>query len=235
MDLTLIIPAFDERERIVATLRSATEFLESRRWSFEIVVVDDGSSDGMAALVEEFARANSHVRLLQNDRNRGKGFSVRHGVTAASGDIMGFIDADNKTGMDALDGAMALLASGCDGVIGDRSLAESRVEVPRRRYRQWGSELFRLLLRHALGLGAFPDTQCGFKFFRAAVMRDLFERQRIDGYMFDVEILLLARRSDYDLRQLPVRWRDDPDSRFNPLWSSVRNVIELARIVWSHR
>ena len=235
MDLSLIIPAFDERERIVATLRSATEFLESRPWSFEIVVVDDGSSDGMAALVEEFARSNSHVRLIRNDSNRGKGFSIRHGVTAASGDVMGFIDADDKTGMDALDGAMALLASGCDGVIGDRSMAESRIEVPRRRYRQWGSELFRFLLRHAIGLGAFPDTQCGFKFFRAAVMRDLFARQRVDGYMFDVEILLLARRSGYDLRRLPVRWRDDPDSRFNPLWGSVQNVTELARIVWSHR
>ena len=149
--------------------------------------------------------------------------------------MVGFIDADDKTDLAALDGAMTRLHQGCDGIIGDRTLSDSDIAVPRRRYRQWGSGLFRWLMRCSVGLGGFPDTQCGFKFFRAEVARDLFQRQQIDGYMFDVEILLLATRSGYELERLPVRWRDDPDSRFNPVWGSLRNASELIRIRRLHR
>ena len=102
--------------------------------------------------------------------------------------------------------------------------------MPRRQYRQWGSEQFRLLLRWWLGLGDFPDTQCGFKFFRGPVLRDLFEQARTDGYMFDVELLLLATRRGYRISRVPVCWRDDPDSRFKPLSGTLRNLRELARI-----
>jgi hypothetical protein len=114
-------------------------------------------------------------------------------------------------------------------------LDASRIAVQRRRYRQWGSDAFRRLLHALIGLGGFSDTQCGFKFFRAEIMRDLFARQRIDGYMFDVEILLLAARSGYQIRSIPVEWSADPDSRFNPVIGMARNLGELARIRWMHR
>ena len=235
MDLSLIIPAYNEAERLGSTLSSAIAFLDSRSWSYEIIVVDDGSTDGMEALVDDFARRFLQVRALHNESNRGKGFSIRVGVSQGSGEVVGFIDADDKTDLAALDGAMAHLRQGCDGIIGDRTLANSDIAIPRRRYRQWGSNLFRWLMRRSVGLGAFPDTQCGFKFFRAEVARDLFQRQQIDGYMFDVEILLLAARSGYEIKRLPVRWRDDPDSRFNPVSGGLRNARELMRIRRMHR
>ena len=235
MDLSLIIPAYNEAERLVSTLSSAIALLDSRSWSYEIIVVDDGSTDGMGALVDDFARRFPQVRPLHNESNRGKGFSIRVGVSQGSGEVVGFIDADDKTDLAALDGAMAHLRQGCDGIIGDRTLASSDIAIPRRRYRQWGSNLFRWLMRRSVGLGAFPDTQCGFKFFRAEVARDLFQRQQIDGYMFDVEILLLAARSGYEIKRLPVHWRDDPDSRFNPVSGGLRNARELMRIRRMHR
>ena len=235
MELSLIIPAFNEAERIVGTLRSAIAFLDTRPWSYEIIVVDDGSTDGMGALVDDFSRRCSKVRSLHNEGNRGKGFSIRIAVSHARGEVMGFIDADDKTDLGALDGAMAHLEQGSDGVIGDRTLISSDIAIPRRRHRQWGSDLFRWLMRRLVGLGSFPDTQCGFKFFRADVARDLFQRQQIDGYMFDVEILLLAARSGYRIERLPVSWRDDPDSRFKPVSGGLRNARELIRIRRLHR
>lgn len=235
MDLTIIIPGYNEEGRIVLTLEQSAAYLCRQPWSWEIVVVDDGSADQMSARVEEFARSWPQVRVLRHTPNRGKGYAIRQGVAAARGRYIGFADADYKTDIAALGPAVQLLESGCDGVIGDRTLSQSRIAVPRRRYRQLGTELFKGVLLRAMGLGGFGDTQCGFKFFRAEVMRDLFARQRVNGYMFDVEILLLAVRAGYRIERLAVEWRDDPDSRFKPLSGTWRNLRELARIRWLHR
>jgi glycosyltransferase involved in cell wall biosynthesis len=172
---------------------------------------------------------------VRQPENRGKGAAVRRGLEVATGELIGYIDADDKTDISALDQVTEAVAAGADIVIGDRTLSASDIQVPRRRYRQWGSEQFRRLLRWWMGLGEYPDTQCGFKFFRGAVMHDLFRSVQTDGYMFDVEILLLADRAGYTVRRIPVRWRDDPDSRFHPLWGSLRNLRELARIRRTHR
>ncbi|MBM3278859.1 MAG: glycosyltransferase [Candidatus Handelsmanbacteria bacterium] len=235
MDLTLIIPGYNEEGRIALTLERTAAYLAAQPWQWEIVVVDDGSADRMSARVEEFARAWPQVRGLRHHPNRGKGYAIRQGVAAARGRIIGFTDADYKTEIAALGRAMELLRVGADGVIGDRTLAQSRIAVSRRRYRQVGTEVFRGVLLRLMGLEGFGDTQCGFKFFRAEVMRDLFSRQRVDGYMFDVEILLLAARAEYRIEKLGVEWRDDPDSRFKPLSGTWRNLRELGRIRWMHR
>lgn len=235
MDLSLIIPGYNEAQRIGLTLEKAAAHLRARPWSWEIVVVDDGSDDGMAARVEEFARVCPAVRCLRHSPNRGKGYAIRRGVEAARGQYIGFMDADYKTDIAGVDAAMRCLEEGRDGVIGDRTLSRSQIAAPRRRYRQWGSEVFRKVLLRLMGLGEFGDTQCGFKFFRAEVARDLFSRQRVDGYMFDVEILLLAVKAGYRIERLPVEWRDDPDSRFKPVRGTLRNLRELARIRWMHR
>ncbi len=235
MDLTLIIPGYNEAARIPLTLEHSAAYLAGQPWQWEILVVDDGSADQMSARVEEFARQWPQVRVLRHTPNRGKGYAIRQGVAAARGRYIGFTDADYKTDIAALGPAMARLEEGADGVIGDRTLSQSRIGVPRRRYRQLGTELFRGVLLRVMGLGDFADTQCGFKFFRAEVMRDLFARQRVDGYMFDVEILLLAVRAGYRIEKLAVEWRDDPDSRFKPLSGTWRNLRELARIRWMHK
>jgi dolichyl-phosphate beta-glucosyltransferase len=235
MDLSLLIPAYNEHARILQTVDSVGSFLATRSWTHEILVVDDGSSDGTADIVEQGMSARPGLRCIRQRRNRGKGAAIHHGLASAKGQVVGFIDADDKTEINALDEVFRQLQSGADIVIGDRTLAGSEIAVARRPHRQWGSDQFRRLLAWWMKLGDFPDTQCGFKFFRAEVMRELFARMRIDGYMFDVELLVLATQSGKSVVRVPVQWRDDPDSRFNPVFGSLRNLRELARIRRLHR
>ena len=235
MDLSIVIPAYNEEKRILIALEQTLALLQQRPWSYELLVVDDGSADRTAACTAEYAREHPQVRCVQNDRNRGKGYSVQHGVAEAQGRYIGFMDGDYKTDIAALDQVMPLLAAGWDGVIGDRTLSATEFVVARRRYRQWGTEAFGWLLRTLMGLGEFGDTQCGFKFFQAAVARDLCARQQVAGFMFDVELLLLARQLGYRIAKIPVKWRFDPDSRFNPVTGTLANLKDLARIRWAHR
>ncbi len=235
MELSIVIPAFNEEKRIGITLEKSIEFLAQRPWQYELLPVDDGSVDATVERIGELARQHPQIRCIENERNRGKGYSIRHGISEAKGCYIGFMDADYKTDISALDAVMPLLANGADGVIGDRTLGQTEITRARKGYRQLGSDVFRGMLQTLMGLRQFGDTQCGFKFFRAEIIRDLFDRQKVDGYMFDVEILLLASRLNYRIDKIPVKWTFDPDSRFNPVVGMVRNMSELARIRWRHR
>lgn len=235
MDISVIIPAYNEEKRIAFTLEKSIDFLQQRSWQYELLPVDDGSRDATVERIAEVAREFPQVRCVLNGQNRGKGYSIRHGLEEAQGNFIGFMDADYKTDIAALDHAMELLESGACGVIGDRTLGKSEIARERKRYREMGSIVFRRGLQMLMGLRGYDDTQCGFKFFRAEVMRDLFSRQKVEGYMFDVEILLLAGKLGYALERIPVKWTFDPDSRFNPVTGMIRNLGELARIRWEHR
>jgi dolichyl-phosphate beta-glucosyltransferase len=235
MDLSIIIPAFNEENRILVTVEKTVRFLRERPWRYELIVVDDGSSDHTAEKVQKAYVSCASVRCIRNPENRGKGYSVRQGVRVAQGGIVGYMDADYKTEISCLDRVVELLETGCDGVIGDRSAEASTIAVPRRGYRQIGSRVFRVLLHRLIGLDHLGDTQCGFKFFKRNIVQALFSRQRVDGYMFDVEILLLAKRCGYSIEAIPVLWQDDPDSRFNPVSGMARNLGELVRIYWGYR
>ena len=235
MDISVIIPAYNEEKRIAFTLEKSIEFLQQRPWQYELIPVDDGSQDATVAHIAEVACDFPQVRCVLNGKNRGKGYSIRHGLGEAKGRFIGFMDADYKTDITALDHAMELLGNGVCGVIGDRTLGGSEIARERKRYREIGSNAFRRGLQMLMGLRGYDDTQCGFKFFRAEVMRDLFTRQKVEGYMFDVEILLLANKLGYPIERIPVKWTFDPDSRFNPVTGMMRNLSELARIRWEHR
>lgn len=235
MDISVIIPAYNEEKRIAFTLEKSIDFLQQRSWQYELLPVDDGSRDATVERIAEVACEFPQVRCVLNGQNRGKGYSIRHGLEEAQGNFIGFMDADYKTDIAALDHAMELLESGACGVIGDRTLGKSEIARERKRYREMGSIVFRRGLQMLMGLRGYDDTQCGFKFFRAEVMRDLFSRQKVEGYMFDVEILLLASKLGYALERIPVKWTFDPDSRFNPVTGMIRNLGELARIRWEHR
>lgn len=235
MDLSIILPAFNEENRILHTLENSLQFLESRPWSYELIVVDDGSVDGTAEAVRNVHGKTTSVSCLMNGQNRGKGYSVRQGVNNARGSVVGYMDADYKTDIAGLDRVMESIEAGCDGVVGDRTQASSIIVRPRRGYREVGSQLFKEMVHALLGLQNLGDTQCGFKFFKKNVMATLFTKQVVDGYMFDVEILLLANRLGYSIKPIPVVWEYDPDSRFNPMTGMVKNVGELLRIYWSHR
>src|SRR6185436_18242779 len=159
-----------------------------------------------------------------------KGLGVRTAVFMAQGQIIGFSDADNKTPISEFAKLDAPLRAGAEMAIGSRGLPETVIECPQPLIRRLGSKAFAVVMQLIVGLQGIADSQCGFKFFKADVARYLFERQRIDGYMFDVEILAIALRARFSIAQVPVRWRDDKDSRFHIISGGLRDLRELIAI-----
>lgn len=222
--LTVVIPAFNEERRLPATLAAVVAHLRERGVPFEVVVADDGSADGTAALA---ADAGTEVRVLRLP-HRGKGAAVRAGVLASSGDLVLMTDADLSTPMAELDGLLAALARS-DIAIGSRNVAGARVAVPQRVGRRVMGRTFNLLVR-ALLLPGLRDTQCGVKLYRREAALAVFERCRSDGFAFDVEALAVARGLGYQVAEVPVEWRNSSDSRVRPLVDVPRMFLELLAI-----
>ena len=228
-ELSIIFPSYNEAARLPDTLRRVLEFCRREFDRFELIVVDDGSTDNTEEVVGEF----EDVRYLCNEVNRGKGETVKRGMLAAELDTILFSDVDLSTPIEEALALMGAIDKGADVVIGSRRF-DGEKQVRRswpRRLMAWG---WRTLV-HLLVLEGIHDTQCGFKFFRADVVRDLFARQKVDGFMFDVEILMLANKQGYNIAKIPVKWSFDPDSRFNPVTGTIANFKDLARIRWMHR
>lgn len=228
-ELSIVVPAYNEVRRIAGTLAAITAHLRARGLAYEVLVAADGT-DGTREAAAAVAAADPRVSVFGQPGRGGKGRGVRLGVQRARGRLVGFVDADDKTPIEELDRLLPLLDQGWDVVIGSRGQADSRIERRQPWYRHVGSRAFRLLMHAATGLWQLSDTQCGFKFFRGEVARDLFARQVIDGYMFDVEILYLAARAGYRVREVGVRWRDDGDSRLDLVagnWRNLRDVLGI--------
>jgi dolichyl-phosphate beta-glucosyltransferase len=216
--LSLVIPAYNEAKRIGDALCHVVEYLYQQDYSFEIVVVDDGSEDDTADLVEQrFPK----VRLISYAPNRGKGHAVKAGMTAATGAYRVFYDADASTPMQELEKLWPRFEDGADIVIGSRTMPGSRVEVPQAWYRKQMGRVFNLVLR-CFGLTKFPDTQCGFKGFSARACDIVFPRQTIDHFSFDAELLFIAQRHGLRIDQVPVRWINSTDTRVSAMSDSFR-------------
>ena len=227
--LSLILPAYNEVGRIRQTIEQTRSYLEAKRISHEIIVAADGD-DGTRETVVAMAAVDPRLSVLGGVERRGKGRGIRLGVARAAGQFIGFADADFKTPIEELDRILPWFHEGYDIVIGSRAVAESRIETPQPLHRRLGSRAFALAMHSLLGMWHIHDTQCGFKFFRAPVARDLFGRQRIDGYMFDVEVLHLAERRGYHIKEVGVRWHDDGDSRLRLFAGNWRNMLDILRI-----
>jgi dolichyl-phosphate beta-glucosyltransferase len=232
--ISLIIPAYNEAGRIVSTVREALDYFQAREWPHEIIVSADGA-DGTREAAGQLCAAHPQLRVIGSAERGGKGRGIRNAIGLAKGDIIGFADADNKTPITEYDNFAGLLRDGAEVVIGSRGMRNSRIERQQPLYRRVGSRGFALFMHAAVGLPGIVDTQCGFKFFQGDVARDLFQHQRIDGYMFDVEILYIAHQRGYRIEQVPVRWRDDGDSRLNLISGNVKNVQDILSIRWRHR
>lgn len=232
-DISLILPAYNEARVIPLTIGEAVRYFGEARLSYEIIVAADGS-DGTREIVHDLARNDPSLHAIGDDRRRGKGRGIREAVARASGSIIGYADADNKVPIEEYEKFRPWLAQGMDVVIGTRRGA-AQIERPQPLYRRIGSLGFYWFMQAAVGLPGITDTQCGFKFFQAAAAKELFRRQKIDNYMFDVEILALARRLKYRVQQVPIRWRDDADSRLNLVAGNLRNVRDILRIGIEHR
>jgi dolichyl-phosphate beta-glucosyltransferase len=232
--ITLIFPAFNEVARISETIGQTVDYFQARNLPYEIIVAADGT-DGTRERVRELGRANPALRVIGRAVRSGKGLGIREAVVIARGEYVGFADADNKVPIDEFDRVLPLLECGADVVIGSRALSSSTIERPQPLYRRLGGDAFRYVMRAIVGLPRISDTQCGFKFFPLHIARDLFSRQKINGYMFDVEILSLAHRLGYRIEEVPIRWRDDGDSRLQLLRGNLQNARDLLRIRWMHR
>ncbi len=228
---SIIIPAYNESQRLGATLNRVLAHVEAGGWKAEVLVVDDGSSDSTAELVRDYARRRPAVRLLENPGNRGKGYSVRHGMRQASGEMLLFTDADLSAPIAEAGKLFARLAAGADVAIGSRWLDPALQTTRQPLYRQFFGRVFNLLLRVILGL-RFRDTQCGFKAFTRRAAQLLFARQRIERWGFDPELLFLAGQLGLKVEEVPVEWADDPRTKIRPLRDGLRIFSEMLRIRW---
>jgi glycosyltransferase involved in cell wall biosynthesis len=230
MELSLIIPAFNEAQRIGPTLRRAHQFLAARPARFEMLVVDDGSTDGTVALVTALAAELPGLRVLCSPANRGKGHAVRLGMRAAIGRIRLFSDADGSTPIEELDALLRVLAAGADIAIGSRYLAASRVTRPQPWFRRVWSRLANRVVQRLL-LPGVADTHCGFKAFTAAAAEQIFGTCTVDGWSFDLEVLARARAQGLRIQEVPVRWENDERSkaRIGQLPREFGHVYRLRR------
>jgi dolichyl-phosphate beta-glucosyltransferase len=228
---SVVIPAFNEAGRLPAYLDEVTGFFEGRGEPWEVLVVDDGSTDGTAAVVQAVADRQPALRVLPLGRNRGKGAAVRAGMLAVSGDYRLFADADGATPIAELKRLEPALAAGADVVIGSRVLLDPAVSVRTRPHRVAAGRVFNLIVAR-LGLRGIADSQCGFKAFTAAAAARLFGALQTDGFGFDVELLLRAQAAGLRVVEVAVNWSDQPGSKVGVLTSSPGMLRQIARARW---
>jgi dolichyl-phosphate beta-glucosyltransferase len=231
----VVIPAYNEAVRLPGYLKDVQAYFEGRDEPYEIVVVDDGSRDGTAERVREVAAGRPAVSVLTLDRNRGKGYAVRAGMSRARGELRLMADADGATPIGEVARLEAAVAAGADLAVGSRALPDRAVVRQVRWHRKVSGHAFNFLVRR-LGVAGVADTQCGFKLLRGPVAEALFPLLTTDGFGFDVELLMLAARDGYRIAEVPVNWADQPGSkvgvlRHGPgmLWEALAARWRLAR------
>jgi dolichyl-phosphate beta-glucosyltransferase len=230
VDLSIIVPAYNEAERLPGTLHALQRFLADRPWRPEIIVVDDGSSDRTVAVARAVAAAAPFpLHVLSLGQNRGKGTAVKRGIGAARGAAVGFVDADLPYAFTGIDLALQRLADGADLVIGGRDLPGSS-EVRGYTWGRWVPGQVYSLLVNALAVRAIPDTQCGFKWVQRQVARDLFARVTLEGFAFDVELLTIAQCWGLRIDRIPVRFTHSDDSRIRLARDSARMLRDLLKV-----
>jgi dolichyl-phosphate beta-glucosyltransferase len=231
--LSIIIPAFNEVRRLPKALKQIREYVERAALQVEVIVVDDGSSDGTAKAAERFDHGPMPLTVLRNRINRGKGYSVRRGMRRAKGELLLMTDADQSTPIWEIEKALPYVGLGFDVVIGSRDMRES--EVTHQPPLRWLMGKLLRFFRGRLMLADISDTQCGFKCFTRRAGKSIFSRQRIDGFAFDCEVLLIARRMGYRIKEIGVIWCDDRDSRVKPVRDSISMLVSLVKIRWRFR
>lgn len=229
---SIVIPAYNEGQRIAATLDKILSYIAQEHWRAEIIVVNDGSRDNTPEIVLGCAKQNPSVRLVENPGNRGKGYSVRHGMMEATGDMLLFSDADLSSPIYEAPKLFAAIGAGADVAIGSRWLQRELQTERQPFYRQLFGRVFNLLLRVILGL-RFKDTQCGFKAFTRHASQEIFSRQQIERWGFDPELLFLAKKLGLRVAEVPVEWAHDERSKINPLKDGTRMFLEMLTIRWN--
>ena len=227
--ISVIIPAYNEETRLGPTLDKIIAYFQVSKVfnGIEIIVSDDGSTDQTPRI----AHSRSGVVYLSSDKNRGKGHAVRKGVLQAKGDVILISDADLSTPIEELSKLYRWITpdGGYDVAIGSRSLPESEILVRQKFYRQGMGVAFNKIMRATCGL-RYIDTQCGFKLFTRSAAMDVFTRQTINGYAFDVEVLMILEKRGYNIKEVPIRWTNSPSSRVSLIKDATAMLLELMKI-----
>ncbi|MGC2182387.1 MAG: dolichyl-phosphate beta-glucosyltransferase [Terriglobales bacterium] len=229
---SIIIPAYNEGMRVSATLERVLAYVAERGWDAEVIAVNDGSRDNTAEIIRGFADKNSRLRLLENPGNRGKGYSVRNGMSHAQGEILLFSDADLSSPIEEAEKLFAAIAAGADVAIGSRWLRSDLQTQRQPFYRQLFGRTFNLMLRLTLGL-TFKDTQCGFKAFTRRAADAIFPLQTIERWGFDPELLYLAKQFGFRVDEVPVAWAHSEGTRISPLRDGSKMFLEMLKIRWN--
>jgi dolichyl-phosphate beta-glucosyltransferase len=229
IDLSVIIPAYNEELRILPTLESVHAFLSGHFPRFEIIVVNDGSKDATSQVVTDFARHHEGVRLITYDVNKGKGYAVRTGMLAADGNLILMNDADGSSPIQEVMRLKEAVLSGADVVIGSRAKPDPQRVVKALAYRTYMGNTFNRIVQSLLLPGIY-DTQCGFKLFKRPVAQDIFSRARINGYAFDVEVLYIAKCRNYKIVEIAIDWTNVGGSKVNVLIDSVKMLFQVIKV-----
>jgi len=230
--ISIIIPAYNEEKRLPIALRQVIHYLRRGGWPFaEILVVDDGSTDATVWVAEQIQADYKDLRVLRNPGNRGKGYAVRHGMLQCRGEWALFTDADLSAPIEELETLWdAIQRDGAQVAVGSRALDRRLIGVHQSWFRENGGRVFNLVMRLITGL-PFHDTQCGFKLFEARAAREIFRRQLLDGFGFDVEVLFIGRRLGYREIEVPVRWSDVAGTKVST-WRGLAAFLDPLRVRW---
>jgi dolichyl-phosphate beta-glucosyltransferase len=230
-ELSIVIPSFNEELRLPVTLADISSYIRASKRETEVIVVDDGSTDRTGDIASSFRREIQRLRVIRNEQNRGKGYSVRRGMLEARGRIVLFTDADLSAPIDEADKLIAALADH-DVAIGSRALNRKLISVRQSVFRENAGIIFNLIVRAILRL-PFVDTQCGFKAFRRDRCQIIFQQQRIERFGFDPELLYLARHHGLRSIEIPVRWAHSPATKVSMLRDSLQMFLDVFIIRWN--
>ena len=229
--LSIVIPAYNEEKRILESLKSITDYFKKRSTTYEVIVVSDGSTDKTAFIVNKYAGINPNIRLESYENNRGKGYAVKYGMKRAVGDFLLFIDGDGAIDISHLDKFLKYIGKGYDIVIGSIELEGHVAKDNNEWYRRILSKMSKLLVR-VLATPGIHDTQRAFKLFSRQAGREIFNRQTIDRWGFDIELLVIARQHGYKIKEIPVTWINPDGSKQEGIKTYINTLLELFEIVY---
>jgi dolichyl-phosphate beta-glucosyltransferase len=227
--LAVIVPAYNEQDRISPTLVRLDEYLRAQAYSWRVVVVSDGSKDRTNEIVTEFSASHTGFELVDSQPNRGKGFVVRKGMLETEAEWLLFSDADLAAPIEEVEKLWKAVEKGVPIAIGSRPLKESNLEIRQPWYREMAGRSFNLAVQ-LFAVRGIKDTQCGFKLFRQDVARDVFKRCKLDGFGFDFEALMIARDLGYEIAEVPIRWSHQEGSKVNMVRDGLRMLSELVKL-----
>ena len=227
--LSIVIPAYNEEKRIGRTLEEIMSYLKTKGYEYEIIVIDDGSTDSTREIIRKFEGKDSRLRVIENRIGKGKGYSVRRGMLETRGKFALFSDADLSTPIEEIEKLIYWLEDGYDVAIGSRGLKDSRVEIHQSFLREGMGKIFNKIMNLIVFTG-FKDTQCGFKCFKRHVVNKVFSKQRINGFAFDVENILIAMQHGFRIKEVPVRWLNSPYSKVSVMRDPVIMLYDLFKI-----